>query len=571
MTTMRLELFKQEDCRAEYTCHVTGSDSLGREIVRTSHLLQQPPTQVVSDTAGQEGWTPTVAMHLVDLAQQLNTNMELMRSAMEDYRDRMTGVEDKVAGLETSVVTLEKGINDIVNRVELRFRDKLDLLEDKVTGLEKELSISLVRLEKGFDDNANTVERELGVQLGLFENRMSDKVGALEKELYKVGLSQEGFYEKIEDKFNQQEEKICTMEKELVNKINEIGDSQSYCGSFEKKLEQQMKDLLKVELLPLGLNLSKLSEDFDSFESSVENRMEQNIESLKQELQKCESVLDQASPKSAEKIVSLLNYSLGLLEESMDGHFHELSTAINESSIETRSAVHRAVSGTKVTDSSEVISTLTDVCKRGMVSLPTQPGYPYPVIQPSDGGSVNAPHLCDTVTDGGGWIIIQRRTTGNVDFLRNWDDYKTGFGTLDDDFWLGNDNIHAISSGDYELRVELRYNGKSAYAHYDKFAIADESGKYAISLGSYDGTAGDSLTYHAGSPFSTSDRDNDSNSGINCAVKYTGAWWHKHCHYANLNGQWGAGKDKGPRWSHFSGTDPVSFSEMKIRKLIKCT
>ena len=189
------------------------------------------------------------------------------------------------------------------------------------------------------------------------------------------------------------------------------------------------------------------------------------------------------------------------------------------------------------------------------------------VIKPRTSDSLTVPYLCDTVTDGGGWIIIQRRTTGNVDFYRNWADYKKGFGTLDDDFWLGNDNIHAVtSSGQYELRIDLRYKGKSAYAHYDKFALADEHEKYTISLGSYDGTAGDSLVSHRNKPFSTYDQDNDM-WPRNCAVSYLGAWWYEHCHDANLNGKWGEGSYKGLRWSSFSNQNSVSFSEMKIRRV----
>ncbi|KAH8253039.1 hypothetical protein KR032_003255, partial [Drosophila birchii] len=48
-------------------------------------------------------------------------------------------------------------------------------------------------------------------------------------------------------------------------------------------------------------------------------------------------------------------------------------------------------------------------------------------------------------------------------------------------------------------------------------------------MGSYTGTAGDSLTYHKGQAFSTFDRDNDDYVERNCAQYYLGAWWFKSC------------------------------------------
>ena len=42
-------------------------------------------------------------------------------------------------------------------------------------------------------------------------------------------------------------------------------------------------------------------------------------------------------------------------------------------------------------------------------------------------------------------IIPQRRTGSDVDFYRDWVDYKNGFGDTGGDFWLGNDAIHKLT------------------------------------------------------------------------------------------------------------------------------
>ena len=37
----------------------------------------------------------------------------------------------------------------------------------------------------------------------------------------------------------------------------------------------------------------------------------------------------------------------------------------------------------------------------------------------------------------GGWTVIMRRTDGRMDFFRNWQDYRVGFGDFSNEFWLG--------------------------------------------------------------------------------------------------------------------------------------
>uniref|UniRef100_A0A4W6CVZ5 Tenascin Ca n=1 Tax=Lates calcarifer TaxID=8187 RepID=A0A4W6CVZ5_LATCA len=174
---------------------------------------------------------------------------------------------------------------------------------------------------------------------------------------------------------------------------------------------------------------------------------------------------------------------------------------------------------------------------------------------------------CDMSTDGGGWMVFLRRQSGKLEFFRNWKNYTAGFGNMNDEFWLGLSNLHKItSSGHYELRVDLRDKGESAYAQYDKFTIAEPRTRYKVYIGAYSGTAGDSMTYHQGRPFSTFDNDNDI-AVTNCALSYKGAFWYKNCHRVNLMGKYGDNShSKGINWFHWKGHEhSIEFAEMKIR------
>ncbi|XP_029545076.2 tenascin-like isoform X1 [Oncorhynchus nerka] len=174
---------------------------------------------------------------------------------------------------------------------------------------------------------------------------------------------------------------------------------------------------------------------------------------------------------------------------------------------------------------------------------------------------------CDMTTDGGGWMVFLRRQSGKLEFFRNWKNYTGGFGDINAEFWFGLANLHKMTTaGQYELRVDLRDNGESAYAQYDKFMIAEPRSRYKIHIGGYSGTAGDSMTYHQGRPFSTYDNDNDI-AVTNCALSYKGAFWYKNCHRVNLMGRYGDDShSKGINWFHWKGHEhSIQFAEMKIR------
>uniref|UniRef100_A0A8C6HLN1 Fibrinogen C-terminal domain-containing protein n=1 Tax=Mus spicilegus TaxID=10103 RepID=A0A8C6HLN1_MUSSI len=97
--------------------------------------------------------------------------------------------------------------------------------------------------------------------------------------------------------------------------------------------------------------------------------------------------------------------------------------------------------------------------------------------------------LCDMDTDGGGWTVFQRRLDGSVDFFRDWTSYKKGFGSQLGEFWLGNDNIHALTT-------QGRLEGKHDFAKYSSFQIQGEAEKYKLILGNFlGGGAGEQLGF----------------------------------------------------------------------------
>ncbi|XP_064845580.1 angiopoietin-related protein 1a [Oncorhynchus masou masou] len=180
---------------------------------------------------------------------------------------------------------------------------------------------------------------------------------------------------------------------------------------------------------------------------------------------------------------------------------------------------------------------------------------------------------CEHGLDNGGWTVLQRRKDGSVNFFRNWENYKKGFGNIDSEYWLGLENIYNLGKqGDYRLLVELEdWVGKKVYAEYSSFHLEPESEGYRLRLGTYQGNAGDSLSSHNGKMFTTLDRDKDAFSG-NCAHFHKGGWWYNACGQTNLNGVWYSGGvyrskfQDGIFWAEYGGG---FYSLKSVRMMIR--
>ena len=147
------------------------------------------------------------------------------------------------------------------------------------------------------------------------------------------------------------------------------------------------------------------------------------------------------------------------------------------------------------------------------------------------------PVSCDQETDGGGWIMSLRRLDGTVNFTRNWDAYKRGFGQNGGsmtELWLGNENVYQLlqSNGttEWELRIEVdAFDETTRSIVSSNFRMLSESIKYKIV---WDGDGGHSpviqgdWNFHMDVFFRTIDRVEQECIGE--LDQYRGGWWYRY-------------------------------------------
>lgn len=189
-------------------------------------------------------------------------------------------------------------------------------------------------------------------------------------------------------------------------------------------------------------------------------------------------------------------------------------------------------------------------------------------------------------TYGDGWLVIQKRMDGSVDFYRNWADYKTGFGNISGEFWIGLDHLHALTTlhDRQELLIILEdFENVTKHAKYDSFEVGNEEEKYILKkVGEETGDAGVAFARHQGYKFTTIDNDNDIDDD-NCARTRMGGWWYLNCfwwlvvvqilqynnwneihfvsfHFSNLNGKYYS-TGHGPKEALHSGISWLGFHD----------
>ena len=184
---------------------------------------------------------------------------------------------------------------------------------------------------------------------------------------------------------------------------------------------------------------------------------------------------------------------------------------------------------------------------------------------------VSAEGYCDAVADGGGWLVVQRRQDGSVDFNRGWVEYEEGFGSLTGELWYGLRPLHCLTNqGQWQLHIDFTFtNGTKSYLSYKNFSVGPSNSQYQLSISGFTGVTTDPIdSGHSlnGMKFTTKDRDNDKYGG-NCAVSgegnNAGGWWHRICSHIHVNHQY-----KSIYSIYLNGAwHSLPFIEMKIKPI----
>ena len=160
---------------------------------------------------------------------------------------------------------------------------------------------------------------------------------------------------------------------------------------------------------------------------------------------------------------------------------------------------------------------------------------------------------------------------GTESFYRNWAEYKSVFGYLQREHWLGNQNIYLLTAQAFLKGSEVRFDivfkreSRMRYAKYSSFKVDNEAAGYKLHVSGYSGDAGDYFNYNNGYKFSTYDKDNDASS-TECA-KDKGAWWYGNCSHVNLNSHYDRLEQlQGEKRFVWYSSNRLIFSEMKIRR-----
>lgn len=514
-------------------------------------LLEQ--NQVASSESKMKKITEdltNLGIKLVQEADDLNSNVDnkikdLNTNTLNIVSTMNTNVEANINAINNQVGTIDQDITNAINALSQNSQTSLESafasLESNVENLQTVTLRALAAVAQNTRDTLNDVGDTLNISVDGLETESLTKLSGIQTDTANALANLKSQSEGISQHVKNLGSEITTQQGKLTELLTKFGELTKQLGDVTAQISQfqtgldTYKDKASKMFTDTNSDLTTKGQSTIGLMSGVVNKigqlttvMETALTSFHKNVQQLGSNIETVGTNVGVFVNSNIDEIMG----NMDNNTARITSFLQPKKC-VRNMNYASVSNTQ-----------------------------YVVITPNAESSVDFNILCDTATDGGGWIVIQRRKQNDIVFFRNWQFYKEGFGNMETDFYMGNDRIHQLTSqGDYELRITLEKDEQEYIANYDTFSIDGEDNFYTLHIDGYTGTAGDAMAYHNGMPFSTSDKDNDLVRRLNCATHQQGAWWYKECRHSNLNGDWETSMD----WSQMPIRGVVSSTEMKIR------
>ncbi|XP_023032089.2 angiopoietin-related protein 7-like [Drosophila willistoni] len=473
---------------------------------------------------------------------QLSNAVEKLQSKIDQQNIQIANINDFITNSvrQKEVEEKAKSQTEIDN-----FNRKLEQLKENLENVQrqaaKDKEESLAE-QKYLRNKIEQILRDKNTEIDGARNR---EIENLKEKLASQKSDLEKAVKDLESK-NKEFEEYQTKEK---NSNNKIGELNSKISSLQKNIQKEMEEKAKfqteidnftrkVEQLKENLENVQLQAAKDKEGSLAEQRnRKREIENLKEKLATQNSDLHKAIKDLESKTKESKEYQTR--ENISSNKIGELNSKISslKKSLEE--------SETQLTDSNHLLERQLNQTAQNLIEcrekLPKTSckGLSSGIHKIEIAGLDPISALCEGDIEGGGWLVIHKRFDGSVDFNRTWTEYRNGFGNKEGEFFIGLDNLHLITNSQtYELYVQLGYHdGTFRFASYDNFTIGNETTKYKLeSLGGFKGTAIDVMKVNLNQAFSSFDQDNDQWGG-NCA-QWCGAWWHRYCSDAHLNGKY---------------------------------
>ncbi|KAK0065190.1 BpFREP12.16, partial [Biomphalaria pfeifferi] len=421
--------------------------------------------------------------NIYHIKEDINSKQQSIKDGLDSNRQNINTIKDD---LETSRQNI-KSITDDLNATRqsiASYDDESNTLRQMVNNVQSDLSIckeSIYSFSNDLDTNKQSIashNNELNT-FGQIVNSLKDDLRTNKQSL-----------QSITDKVNTNKQNINQLKENLESNKQKIQSITDEVNTNKDNINQ-----LRENLKSNKQKIQNLTDEVNTNKDNI-NQLIEDLESNKQNIQNITKGVNTNRQNiiNLNKDVNTSQQSLSKLEVNLETQLTNLSTAL--------------------TQIKENIKKVLPISCREINSFQERV-----IVTLMSGLEV----MCDTKTDGGGWIIFQRRINGKVDFYRGWKEYRDGFGDYNiGEFYLGNENIFNLTStGQYDLRIDLEFNNTNYFAQYENFKILSETEKYKLKIGNYSGNAGDSLSVHNNVFFSTFDRDNDISSVTNCAEYYS--------------------------------------------------